>query len=297
MPSLPLLLLLAALPCAEREATVRNLRETAEQRPARFPDTEKALSTRMGGMPLPSARDGVTGPERAEQLARFLEQACAVEALAQGPAAIPTPPSEPERLQAILDRPEFARARERHGDALKRLMREVTAWLESLFESREAQGFAVATRAVMLGLALALLLWGALKLRARRGKRATRTATATLPDSAPLVLDSPGEHLRRARAALTTDGREAIREGLLSLLSALEERRFARPDRVRTNRELAAELPGRGAPAPLVREVERLMGWYDRAFYSLAPVAADEAARFVTEVETLNGTLATGGAR
>ncbi|AKQ66774.1 hypothetical protein A176_003686 [Myxococcus hansupus] len=297
MPSLPFLLLLAALPCAEREATVQNLRETAEHRPAKLTDAVNALSTRLGGMPLPAAKDGATEPERAEQLARFLEQACDVEALAQGPAAVPTPPSEPERLQAILDRPEFARARERHGDALKRLMREVTTWLEGLFESREAQGFAVATRAVMLGVALALLLWGALKLRALRGKRATKTATTATPDAAPLVLASPGEHLRRARAALTTDGREAIREGLLSLLSALEERRLARPDRVRTNRELAAELPGRGAPAPLVREVERLMDWYDRAFYSLAPVASDEAARFVTEVENLNGTLATGSAR
>ena len=297
MPSLPLFLLLAALPCAEREDTVRNLRESAEHRPAGFSDAVNALSTRLGGMPLPAAQDGATEPERAEQIARFLEQACDVESHAQGPAAVPTPPSEPKRLQAILDRPEFARARERHGDALKRLMREVTAWLEGLFESREAQGFAVATRAVMLGLALALLLWGMLKLRARRGKSTPRTATATTSDAEPLVLDSPGEHLRRARAALTTDGREAIREGLLSLLSALEERRLARPDRVRTNRELAAELPGRGAPAPLVREVERLMDWYDRAFYSLAPVASDEAARFVTEVETLNGTLATGSAR
>ncbi|MFP2933600.1 DUF4129 domain-containing protein, partial [Pyxidicoccus sp. 3LG] len=78
---------------------------------------------------------------------------------------------------------------------------------------------------------------------------------------------------------------------------ALEQRRLARPDRVKTNRELAAELPARGSPAPVVSEVERLVGWYDRAFYSLAPVPEDEAARFVTAVEHLNGTLSAEGAR
>jgi hypothetical protein len=60
---------------------------------------------------------------------------------------------------------------------------------------------------------------------------------------------------------------------------------------VKTNRELAAELPGRGAPEALVREVERLVRWYDGAFYSLAPVPSAEAARFVEDVERLQGTL------
>ncbi|AEI66716.1 DUF4129 domain-containing protein [Corallococcus macrosporus] len=297
MTSLPLLLLLASLPCAEREDVTRDLRETAEHRPAELADGLGTLSARLGGMPLPPARPDDAAPERAAQVARFLKEACEVQALANSPSAVPPPPTEPERLEAILDRPEFSRARERHGDALKRLMREVTAWLEGLFESREAQGFAVATRAVMLGLALALVLWGVLRLGARRGRKVLQGTAAAAVDAAPLVLDSPAEHLRRARAALPSDAREAIREGLLSLLSALEEQRLARPDRVRTNRELAAELPGRGASASLVREVERLMGWYDRTFYSLAPVATEEAARFVTEVEALNGTLGAEGAR
>ncbi|WP_141621298.1 DUF4129 domain-containing protein [Myxococcus sp. AB036A] len=297
MPSLPLLLLLASLPCAEREDITLDLRETAEHRQAGFADEVSTLSARLGGIPLPPAQDGDTAPERAEQIARFLKEACDVQALANSPSAVPPPPTEPERLEAILDRPEFARARQRHGDALKRIMREVTAWLEGLFESREAQGFAVATRAVMLGLALALILWSVLRLRARRGRKAAHVSASSAANAEPLVLDSPAEHLRRARAAISTDAREAIREGLLSLLSSLEEQRLARPDRVRTNRELAAELPGRGASTALVREVERLMGWYDRTFYSLAPVAPEEAARFVTEVESLNGTLATEGAR
>jgi hypothetical protein len=294
VPSLSLLMLLAALPCAEREATTRLMEETAATRPTALPALVDGLSTRMGGMPLPPMEQDASAPERAKQLAGFLERACALEeAERSAPATLPA--SEPERLKAILDRPEFSRARQRHGDLVKRLMRELEAWMESLFESSEAQGFAVATRAVMLGLALALVLWGVLRLSARRRFKPAAPGALTAAE-APLVLDSPGEHLRRARAALAADAREAIREGLLGLLSALEQKRLARPDRVKTNRELAAELPGRGAPAPVVSEVERLVGWYDRAFYSLAPVPEDEAARFVAAVEQLNGTLTLVGA-
>jgi hypothetical protein len=295
VPSLSLLMLLAALPCAEREAITRRMDETASTRPAELSPVVDGLSTRMGGMPLPPAEQDASALERAKQLAGFLERACALQEAERGlPVALPV--SEPERLKAILDRPEFSRARQRHGDLLKRLMRELEAWMEGLFQSSEAQGFAVATRAVMLGLALALVLWGVLRLSARRRFKAA-TPGALAAAEAPLTLDAPGEHLRRARAALGADAREAIREGLLGLLSALEQRRLARPDRVKTNRELAAELPGRGAPAPVVSEVERLMGWYDRAFYSLAPVPQDEAASFVAAVEHLNGTLTVEGAR
>jgi hypothetical protein len=287
--SLSLLMLLATLPCAERERTARLLEETAATRPSELPAVVDGLSASMGGMPLPSPEQDAPATERAKQLTGFLERACALQEAERGaPAALP--PGEPERLKAILDRPEFSRARQRHGDLVKRLLRELEAWMEGLFESNEAQSFAVATRAVMLGLALALVLWGALRLAARRGRRAAAPLASTLAE-APLVLDSPGEHLRRARAALGADAREAIREGLLGLLSALEQRRLARPDRVKTNRELAAELPSRGAPATVVSEVERLVGWYDRAFYSLAPVPPDEAASFVAAVEHLNGTL------
>jgi hypothetical protein len=289
-------MLLAALPCAEREATTRLLEETAETRPSELSTVVDGLSARLGGMPLPPADPDATPPERAKQLAGFLARSCALQDDTARAAPAAPPASEPERLKAILDRPEFARARQRHGDVVKRLMRELEAWLEGLFESNEAQGFAVATRAVMLGLALALVLWGVLKLSARRRLKASRPDTVTAAE-VPLVLDSPGEHLRRARAALAADAREAIREGLLGLLSALEQRRLARPDRVKTNRELAAELPARGAPAPVVTEVERLVGWYDQAFYSLAPVPEDEAARFVAAVEHLNGTLPVEGAR
>lgn len=294
MTSLSLLMLLAALPCTEREATSRLMEETAATRPSELPAVVDGLAARMGGMPLPSAQEDASAPERAKQLTGFLERACALqEAERSAPAALPV--SEPERLKAILDRPEFSRARQRHGDLVKRLMRQLEAWMESLFESSGAQSFAVATRAVMLGLAFALVLWGVLKLAGRR--RRVAAPLASTPAEAPLVLDSPAVHLRRAHTMLGTDAREAIREGLMGLLSALEQRRLARPDRVKTNRELAAELPARGAPATVVSEVERLVGWYDRAFYSLAPVPQDEAASFVAAVEHLNGTLPAEGAR
>ncbi|TQF15023.1 DUF4129 domain-containing protein [Myxococcus llanfairpwllgwyngyllgogerychwyrndrobwllllantysiliogogogochensis] len=294
MPSLPLLLLLASLPCDDREATARALEETARSRPAEVSSAVEELGRRMGGMPLPPADEDATAPERARQVADFLEQACALEkhAATSEEALTDLSGEERERLKAVLDRPEFSRARQRHGDVVKQLLRKLEAWLEGLFESREAQGFAVATRAVMLGFAIAMVLWGALKLRSLRLRRNVVRPGAAEP-GAPLVLDAPPEHLKRARSALAADSREAIREALLAMLSSLEERRLARPDRVKTNRELAAELPARGAPASITREVERLVTWYDAAFYSLTPVPEAEATRFVESVERLHGTLGT----
>ena len=131
-----------------------------------------------------------------------------------------------------------------------------------------------------------MVLWGLLRFWRWR-RPVTPPVSASGEAAARLELDAPREHLQRAREALASSPREAIRQGLLALLSTLEERQLARPDRVKTNRELAAELPGRGAPAPLVHEVERLVRWYDRTFYSLSPVPPDEAATFVADVERL----------
>ncbi|WP_253899892.1 DUF4129 domain-containing protein [Corallococcus carmarthensis] len=289
---MPLLLLLAALPpCADREAVSRRLEDTARSRPQDLNAEVNRLVEALDGVPLPPGTSGQSAPDRARQLTVYLEAVCALDS---GPAVAPGVTSEPERLRAILDRPEFARARQRNSDLLTRLLRELQTWLEGLFESRGAQGFAVATRAVMLGLALAVVLFGVLRVRWRRSRKAT-AAPGVEGEAAPLELDTPGEHLGRARTALETeDAREAIREGLLGLLSTLEQRKLARPDRVKTNRELAAELPTRGAPAKVADEVERLVGWYDQAFYSLEPVSREEAARFVESVEQLHGTLAEG---
>ncbi len=287
MTSLSLLILLAAVPCSNLEATTRLLEQTAAQRPAELPTLVEGLEVGAGNMPLlvPGEKSAA---EQAQAVKARLEQACALQEAAEREQAVALETS-PERLRAILDRPEFANARRRNSDILQRLLRELEAWMDQFFQSRGAVGFAVTTRAIILGLAVAVVLWGVLRLRYRRAV-ATRAVQARAV-AEPLKLDSPREHLQRARSALGSDAREAIREGLLSLLSALEERRLARPDRVKTNRELAAELPGRGAPDTLVREVERLVRWYDGAFYSLAPVPSDEAARFVEDVERLQGTL------
>jgi hypothetical protein len=290
--TLVLPLLLASVPCTDLETDVRLIEETAQTRPAELLTIVEGLEARVGGMPLRPPSD-VPPEQLARDVVVRLREACKLQEAALHEQA-PLPPSDPARLRAILDRPEFARARKRNTDLLQRLMRQLDAWLDGFFQSRGAQGFAVATRAVVLGLALAVVLWVALRLRRWR-KAAPVHAPGASGDSAPLALDSPAEHLRRARQTLASDSREAIRQGLLALLSTLEQRQLARPDRVKTNRELAAELPGRGAPAPLVQEVERLVRWYDRAFYSLSPVPPEEASRFVEDVERLHAS-APGGA-
>jgi hypothetical protein len=282
--TLALPLLLASVPCTDLEADVRLLQETAKSRPAELSSIVAGIESRAGGIPLRPHGD-VSTEQLAQDVAVRLREACAFQE-ASARSQDPLPVSDPARLRAILDRPEFAQARKRNTDLLQRLLRQADAWLSGFFQSKGAQSFAIATRAVILGLGLAVVLWGV--LRFRRWRRPS--APQAHPDAratSPLELDSPHEHLQRARGALAANPREAIRQGLLALLSTLEERQLARPDRVKTNRELAAELPSRGAPPPLVQEVERLVHWYDRTFYSLAPVPPEEAASFVADVERL----------
>jgi hypothetical protein len=282
--TLALPLLLASMPCADLEADVRLLQETSTQRPAELPSIVEGIESRAGGIPLRPTGD-VHTERLAQDMGARLREACAFQE-DSAHSEEPPPVSSPERLRAILDRPEFSQARKRNTDLLQRLLRQADAWLNGFFQSKGAQSFATATRAVILGLGLAVVLWGVLRFRRWRRPSAAQ-ALAEAGGAAPLELDSPREHLQRAREALAANPREAIRQGLLSLLSTLEERQLARPDRVKTNRELAAELPSRGAPPPLVQEVERLVHWYDRTFYSLSPVPPEEAATFVADVERL----------
>jgi hypothetical protein len=285
------LLWLAALPCENQALEVQQLAEVARQQPAELDAYLATLEQRWEGLPLRSPEDD-TPEKRAETATRRLQAACARPEAATS-ATSPLPQTDRARLQEILSRPEFAQARQRQGDLVQRLMRALKDWLEEMLQTREAQSFATSTRTAVLVLGFAVVLFAVLRLRhwrrgpARRGEQRGGTGAATA-----LVLDSPGEHLSRARAALGGQPREAIREGLLALLSSLETKRLARPDRVKTNRELVGELPGRGASTQLTREVERLVHWYDRAFYSLEPVPSEDAARFVDEVERLHQGLA-----
>lgn len=200
------------------------------------------------------------------------------------------PPAEPlsrATLEDIYRRPGFERARERNTGAFQAFLAQLRAWFERLFGSAGAETYSNYTRVVVLALAVAVALAATLRLLARR-KQAAAPPPAP-PTARALALDDPLVHQARARALLEAQPREAIREGLLSLLSSLERRRLARPDRVKTNRELAAELPARGAPGELVQAVARLFAWFDRAFYSLDPVPPGEAKRFLADVEALVG--------
>jgi hypothetical protein len=279
---------LAVLPCQGLEREAAWLEEVATSTPEALELHLDALQQRWDGMPLRSPTDD-TQSGRVRTALQRMRGACASLDAAREEQALPG--SNRERLRDILSRPEFAQARQRQGDLAQRLMRLVREWLEELLQTRGAQSFATGTRTAVLALSVALVLFVVLRLRSwRRGP--VRGGSKAAPSAAALALDSPGEHLGRARAALSSQPREAIREGLLALLSALEARKLARPDRVKTNRELVAELPGRGAPPQITQEVERLVRWYDRTFYSLTPVPAEDAARFVEEVERLNQGLA-----
>ncbi|HYO57862.1 DUF4129 domain-containing protein [Archangium sp.] len=280
------LLWLAALPCEGSTRELQRLTELAGGEPAALDAHLEALELRWEGLPLRSPADE-TPAERAETAARRIQGACTQPETAPAPL----PRTDRARLQEILSRPEFAQARQRQGDLLQRLMRELKALLEELLQTREAQSFATGTRTAVLVLGFAVVLFAVLRLRHWRRGPARRGGDAETGPAA-MRLDSPGEHLARAREALGARPREAIREGLLALLSSLEAKRLARPDRVKTNRELVDELPGRGASARLTGEVERLVRWYDRAFYSLEPVPPEDAARFVDEVEQLHQGLA-----
>jgi hypothetical protein len=209
-------------------------------------------------------------------------QQSACELLAQ-PAA---PSLDTESLGPIYERPGFERARQRNTGALQALIAQLTHWFERFFESSGAEQYSNVTRVLVLILALVIGGGVTLRLLSRRRERA-QLDEPRREAPAPLELDDPATHLQRAESMLSTAPREAIREALFSLLSSLERRRFARPDRVKTNRELSEELPARGAPPELVGKVTPLFTWFDRAFYSLDEVPPDDARRFLDDVRKL----------
>lgn len=208
-------------------------------------------------------------------------QTAACELLAQ-----PAPEKiEVASLAPIYERSGFERARQRNSGALQALMAQLKHWFEGLFESSSAETYSNVTRVAVL--VLALVIGGGVTLRFLSRRKKQELDAARAPAPLALELDDPATHLARAEALLGATPREAIREALLSLLSSLERQRFARPDRVKTNRELGEELPTRGAPAALVGRVTPLFAWFDRAFYSLEAVPAADARRFLDDVRTL----------
>lgn len=208
-------------------------------------------------------------------------QAAACELLAQPPPVA----IERDGLAPIFERPGFERARLRNTGALQALLAQLKHWFEGFAQTSGAQTYSNVTRVLVL--AFALTLGALVVLRFLRRRAPVVVPRKEAGGAAPLELAAPSEHLAKAEALLASAPREAIREGLFALLSSLERQRFARPDRVKTNRELTAELSTRGAPEQLVAQVSPLFGWFDRAFYSLESVTEAEARRFVNDVRTL----------
>ncbi len=283
MIALPLLMVaLAGTPaaCNSTQAESGTLVRAAQS--GELEEALAGLEAELGGVLLLDSERSSLPIDQAVLASQRLREACALATRAQSAGALP----DRALIKAIMDREEFHEAREANADAFERLIAQFQAWLVSFFESASAQTFAGGSRLAVLIFALAVVVGGALRLvQFRRSKPADQVAATDR--LAPLELRSPGVHLQLARAALPDDAREASRQGLLGLLSLLEQRQLARPDRVKTNRELAAELPSRGASAELTQVVDRWVRWYDRRFYSLEPVPTDEARGFVDSVEAL----------
>lgn len=198
-------------------------------------------------------------------------------------------PVEREALEAVFERPDFAQARQRNTSVLSVVLERLKDWLLSLAETRGAESYSNTVRVVVLGVAFGLFVWVLLRVWRRRAAPAGRSPRPG--QTAPLELGEPEAHFTRAGGLLEVDPRGALREALLGLLSALERRRYARPDRVKTNAELARELAPRGAPADVVARVTPALGWFDETYYSLAPVSAATARDFLGRARALCGAL------
>lgn len=189
-------------------------------------------------------------------------------------------------LKALYERDVFRSA---HQSPASDLLKRLKLLLESLFETSGAETFSNVTRVAVLILAAALVVLVVVRVAGRRFVKPA--APHGQVGSSSLALADPSVHLAKAQALVSTDPRGGAREGLLAMLAALERQRLARPDRVKTNRELALELPSRGAPPDLVREVTAQLEWFDRAFYSLEPLDSTRAKAFLSEAASLVATI------
>jgi hypothetical protein len=189
------------------------------------------------------------------------------------------------RLVAILSRPEYdLAARDEH--LLAQLALRLWTWLRDvLVQSEAVQKGALSMRTLLLGgAALLVVVLGFRIARARLRRR----AAPRVPTATSIGLDDPRHYESEAAAALQRgEAREAVRLGLLSLLATLERARLADPGRAATNREVAEELPVRGGTESLSDGMRRLVAWYDRVWYGLAPVSLDEARTFVADARAL----------
>jgi hypothetical protein len=202
-----------------------------------------------------------------------------------------------ERLVSILSRPEYV-LRSRDETLLNRLLTRILSWFRDVFSASEGvrESVALVRTAFLLG---ACLLAALLALRMARAFLARRRPAAPGTQGVPLALDDPEAYQRRAGEALAqSEGREAIRLGLLTLLSTLERLRLAAPGRAATNREVADQIAARGGGEELAQRTRELVAYYDRAWYGLQPVDAPDARAFVDRATQLSARAAAerGGA-
>ena len=197
----------------------------------------------------------------------------------------PPPPSSLSRetLLALYAQPQFERARDRDSGALAEALRRALDWLKVLFETRAAERYSEWGRVAVLTLGALASLGFLARAAGRRRARLKGSPSSRGASRSPALAD----RLHEAQALLPETPREAMRAGLLSLLSSLEAAGLARADRAQTNREVAQQLAHRGATLELSQSLGRLLVAFDRAFYSLAPISVEEARRFVEEIAQL----------
>jgi len=226
------------------------------------------------------ARVAEAPPQQLSRLATFsadrLYETCRLVAAGLQPM---TPPElDRPKLVEILSRPEY-RLRSRDETFLFRFFEWVRTWLRDLLSREEAQSAALSARSLFLvGLCVIAGLLAVKLARTRLGRR--RRARETF--DVPVVLEDPLSYEPGAARALAGgEGRDAMRLGLLMVLATLERLRLAAPGRAATNREVADQMARRGASPALERDTRQLVDWYDRAWYGLAEVPAEEASRFL----------------
>lgn len=209
----------------------------------------------------------------------------------------PEPAVDSTLLTSIFSDPAFADARHRGVGALEQLLLLLRGWLSDFMGTSGAAGFASWTRTFVLGAAILLLLGVGLRWLWTRSRPPAPSPDDPLAHPLDAPLELPARHLARGHEALADRPREAIRQGLLALLSGLEDAGVIAPGRVRTNRELARALgEGRAASADVARLTE-LLAWYDAAFYSLAEVTTADARTFLSRIgDHLEGLSRSGAA-
>lgn len=234
------------------------------------------------------------GPPDALRLAagRFrarLRRHCDLAAAPPSPG-IPTP-AERRKLDEILARPEFGRARA-DPFALSRWLHDLWRRLLDLFGTAEAEKYATGGRTFFLA-AVALALGAALVASVRR-RRAARPASARAGAAAGATgLPPPEEGDALAEAALG-GGRaaEAVRQSFLALLASLERSGRLPRGRTLTNREMAALL---GATGDLSSGFSSFASLFDRVVYGGFPVSSEEARDCLGRSRSLRGLLEVGG--